>query len=62
MDRRNNTVGIVLMCCGMMTTYALVVPNLGALYRFRYEFFMPLVALRIAGGIALLEQAKRDHP
>jgi hypothetical protein len=42
---------ILFVCISMGIVYAMIVPNLGALYRFRYPYFMPLVSLGLAGWI-----------
>ena len=43
---------VFIFCVGMMLIYALVVANVGTLYRFRYGFIMTLVAIGIAGGFS----------
>jgi hypothetical protein len=43
---------IVGYCLGMMLVYGAAVPNVGALYRFRYGFIMTLAALGIAAGVS----------
>lgn len=43
---------LLLVCTGMLVVYAMSVPNVGALYRFRYPFLMPLVCLGTAGWIS----------
>jgi len=59
--RRRPDLWIVLIfCTGMMLVYALVVANVGTLYRFRYGFIMTLVAVGIAGGLSAWE-ARRQH-
>lgn len=47
---------VVLPCLTALVPYALVIPNLGALYRFRYGFLMVLVGLGVAGGLDRLSQ------
>jgi hypothetical protein len=42
---------ILFVCTGMLMVYAFSVPNVGALYRFRYPFLMPLVCFGVAGWI-----------
>jgi len=49
---------ISIFCIYMMLVYGLVVCNIGSLYRMRYVYITILVALGIAGFIALLEQLK----
>ena len=46
----------VLFCAGMMVAYGLVIANIGSLYRIRYPFLMPLVALGIAGGVSAYQR------
>lgn len=48
----------LIFSCGMMVIYALVVPNIGALYRVRYAFIMTMVGLGIAAGIAYWQNSK----
>jgi hypothetical protein len=43
---------VLLFCIGMIMIYALVVANIGTLYRFRYGFIMTLVGLGLAAGIS----------
>ncbi len=43
---------IVGYCLVMMLVYGAAVPNVGALYRFRYGFIMTLAALGIAAGVS----------
>lgn len=45
--------GILVVCCGIMILYALTIPNIGALYRFRYPYLMPLVCFGLAGWLTL---------
>jgi hypothetical protein len=45
---------VVLPCLAVLAIYGLVVPNLGALHRFRYGFLMTLVGLGVVGGIDFL--------
>jgi hypothetical protein len=47
---------VVLPIVAMLGVYALAVPNLGALHRFRYGFLMTLVGLGVAGGLDLLSR------
>jgi hypothetical protein len=42
---------LILFTVCMMSVFAMVVPNIGSLYRVRYGFIMTLVALAIAGGL-----------
>jgi hypothetical protein len=53
---------VVLPCLAILTLYSLVVPNLGALHRFRYGFLMLLVGLGIAGGLDLLRRRAATAP
>jgi hypothetical protein len=54
--RRTELWIVVLPCLAILGVYSLVVPNLGALHRFRYGFLMVLVGLGIAGGLDLLSR------
>ncbi|HET6845907.1 MAG TPA: hypothetical protein VFH29_03685 [Anaerolineales bacterium] len=42
---------MLAICTVMLTAYAMSVANIGALYRFRYPFLMPLVALGASGWL-----------
>ncbi len=44
---------IVFICSAMLIIYAITIPNLGALYRFRYPYLMPIVCLGLAGWLSL---------
>lgn len=48
---------LFVFCTAMMLIYALVVANVGSLYRARYGFIMTLVAMGIAVGLSL----RQDH-
>lgn len=52
---------VVLVCTSILTVYALTIPNLGSLYRFRYPYLMPLVCFGLLGwfGSRII---KFDHP
>ena len=54
--RRTDLWIVVLPCLAILSVYSLVVPNLGALHRFRYGFLMVLVGLGVAGGLDLLSR------
>jgi hypothetical protein len=43
---------------GVMTIYAITIPDVGTLYRERYAFLMTLVALGVAGCVALCHERK----
>ena len=43
---------IIFVCSSMLILYAMITPNQGALYRFRYPYFMPLISLGLAGWIS----------
>jgi hypothetical protein len=45
---------ILFVCVSTLILYAMIVPNQGALYRFRYPYFMPLVCLGFAGWLQTL--------
>ncbi|NMC58151.1 MAG: hypothetical protein GYA51_01955 [Candidatus Methanofastidiosa archaeon] len=50
--RRCNVLQLVIFVCStMLIIYAITVPNLGALYRFRYPYLMPIVCLGMAGWL-----------
>lgn len=51
---------VLTFCTGMMLVYALVVANVGTLYRFRYGFIMTLVAMGIAGGLSFWERRRKQ--
>jgi hypothetical protein len=40
------------VCTSMLIIYAMIVPNQGALYRFRYPYYMPLICFGLAGWIS----------
>jgi putative peptidoglycan lipid II flippase len=44
---------ILFVCVSMLAVYATIIPNVGALYRFRYPYFMPLVCMGLLGWISL---------
>jgi len=48
---------LTLYCLGMMLVYALAVPNVGALYRFRYPFATLLIGLAVATALVRREPA-----
>jgi hypothetical protein len=41
----------VFICTAMLVVYAMIIPNVGALYRFRYPFLMPLVCFGLAAWL-----------
>ncbi|MCP4142737.1 MAG: hypothetical protein GY755_21050 [Chloroflexi bacterium] len=43
---------IVFVCTSMLIIYAMIVPNQGALYRFRYPFYTPLICLGLVGWMS----------
>ena len=45
----------------MIITYAIGMPNIGTLYRFRYVFYTPLVGIGLAGWVDILQQIKQKH-
>lgn len=47
---------VFLFCMYMMVNYGLIVCNIGSLYRMRYPYITTVVALGMAGFIALLER------
>jgi hypothetical protein len=46
---------VLFFCTGMLVIYALGVPNVGTLYRFRYVYLMTMVGLGAAGWLMLYE-------
>jgi hypothetical protein len=42
---------MLVVCTAMLMAYAMSVANVGALYRFRYPFLMPLVSLGVVGWL-----------
>ncbi|MFC2170241.1 hypothetical protein ACFLRM_06755, partial [Acidobacteriota bacterium] len=50
---------LAMLCSGVIIVYALAVPNIGALHRFRYGFLMALVALGIAGGLRAYQRYRQ---
>lgn len=45
---------LLIFCFGMLTFYGLVVSNAGAIYRYRYGFYMPFIGLGVTGWISIL--------
>lgn len=41
----------IFVCVSMLIVYAIVMPNQGTLYRFRYPYYMPLVSFGFAGWL-----------
>ncbi len=50
---------LLVFCLGMLAFYGLVVSNAGALYRYRYGFYMPFIGLGILGWLEFLPRLKR---
>jgi hypothetical protein len=48
---------LALYCLGMMLVYALAIPNVGALYRFRYPFATLLIGLGVVSVLVRREPA-----
>jgi hypothetical protein len=46
---------VLFFCTGMLVIYALGVPNVGTLYRFRYAYLMTMVGLGAAGWYMMYE-------
>lgn len=42
---------IIFVCTSMLIIYAMIIPNIGSLYRFRYPYLMPLVCFGFAGWL-----------
>lgn len=47
------------VCSAMIITYAIGMPNIGTLYRFRYVFFTPLVGLGLSGWFYYFQERKQ---
>jgi hypothetical protein len=59
--RRNTELWLMLwFCLGMLVVHALTIPNAGSLYRVRYGYLMPLVALGIAGAVSIWERFHKN--
>ncbi len=55
-NRRSPALWIILLVCtGMLLLLATATPNLGTLYRFRFPYYMPLVAMGIGGWLMLAD-------
>ena len=48
---------VIFVCISLLAIYAITVPNLGALYRFRFPYFMTMVGLGLAGWTSRKGQA-----
>lgn len=56
-NRKNSAIWMLLLVCSaMLLLYALTIPNVGALYRFRYPYLMPLVCFGFAGWVMFLAE------
>ncbi len=63
---------VIALCTAMLLVYAIAAPNQGALYRFRFPYYMPLVCMGLAGWLELgrvlrskraaVNQAGSPHP
>lgn len=53
---------LIGMCCIGILVYAVTYPNIGALMRFRYGFYMLLVGLGLACWVDLWMKCKRKSP
>jgi hypothetical protein len=47
---------LLIISIGMLMVYTCAIPNVGALYRFRYPYLMPIVCLGLAGVILILQK------
>ncbi len=47
---------LATLTVGMLFVYSCAIPNVGALYRFRYPYLMPLVCLGLAGVILIFQK------
>ena len=54
--RKPEVWGIVFVCTSMLIVYAMIIPNQGALYRFRYPFYMPLICFGVAGLLSIFSK------
>jgi hypothetical protein len=46
---------VLFFSTGMLVIYAIGVPNMGTLYRFRYAYLMSIAGIGICGGYAVFE-------
>ena len=53
---------LILLCLQMLVGYALVVANVGTLYRMRYPYIMMLVALGLAGATSWWRTRRETVP
>jgi putative peptidoglycan lipid II flippase len=53
---------IVFVCTSMLIVYAMIIPNQGSLYRFRYPYYMPLVGFGLAGWLSKLSIKSPENP
>jgi hypothetical protein len=53
---------ILFVCTLMLITYAMTIPNVGSLYRFRYPYLMPIVGFGLAGWTWVLFEPKKEDP
>lgn len=42
---------VIFLCTSMLIIYAMIIPNIGSLYRFRYPYYMPLICFGLAGWL-----------
>lgn len=49
--RKQGLLVLLLVCMYMLVLHAITNPNQGALYRFRYPYYMPMVCLGLAGWL-----------
>lgn len=49
---------ILFVCSVILILYGLTIPNIGAIYRFRYPYLMPLVCFGLAGWLELFWKKK----
>ena len=53
-NKKKTEIWVVLfLCLSMLIVYAMTVPNQGALVRFRYPFFLPIVSLGLLGLVEI---------
>jgi hypothetical protein len=57
--RRSGAVWVVsFLCLGMLLFYGVAVPNAGALQRFRFPYYLPLVCMGLGGWLLLFSDRR----
>jgi len=49
---------VVFLCFAMLVFYGLAVPNAGALQRFRFPYYLPLVCMGLAGWLEIIRRGR----